>query len=423
MLRDLVRKSLLLCLFSLFAASCSDDASNPRGDGGTDAQPDAPPSSCQAQGATGQFLRRANNPRLLPRQTFADGKIDISISDPDVRWDAASSKWDLFYASSHGTSYQSADQAGVIRHGASPDRITWTVDEAPALTISADTTAWDHARTETPTVVFNPNAPADRRYLMLYSGASGGFPHAGYGFQNYAIGAAISADGKTFTRISATESPKGKAGLVLTAADVFAIGSEGVVADPELALVNGVYHLFFSSFSCKGADCQTPENYGVSHATSTDGIHWQIAEAPVRSLLRMSAVTTSGGGQPSVIYDETHCNWEMWLTSEATGEHENQPVAFNNMTGVWHADSKDGINWHINYAFARDLTWSAAEAGEPLGLLTGADVAQNGNGRLMLYVGFDDQMVPENFFLPDHSGSPGFRPGVMVLNVATRDLP
>ena len=42
---------------------------------------------------------------------------------------------------------------------------------------------------------------------------------------------------------------------------------------------------------------------------------------------------------------------------------------------------------------------------------------------LMLYVGFDDQNVPPNFFLPDHSGTPGFRAGVMVMNVATRDLP
>jgi hypothetical protein len=421
MVRDLVRRTILLCLLSL--AACGDDTTSTPADASADARPDAPPSNCQAQGATGQFLRRANNPRLRPKQTFTDGKIDISISDPDVRWDAVTATWDLFYASSHGTSYQSSDQAGVIRHASSADRITWTVDEAPALGVSTDPQGWDRARTETPTVVFDPAAPADRRYLMLYSGASGAFPHAGYTFSNYAIGAAISADGKVFTRISAAESPKGKAGLVLTAADVFPAGSDGVVADPDLAIVNGVYHLFFSSFSCKGVDCQTAENYGISHVTSTDGIHWQVVEAPVRSLLRMSSVLTSGGAQPSVIYDETHCKWEIWLTSDASGEHDNQPVAFNNMTGVWHADSTDGINWHINYAFARELTWTPTETGEPLGLLTGADVGQNGNGRLMLYVGFDDQMVPANFFLPDHSGTPGFRPGVMVLNVATRDLP
>lgn len=421
MIQTRVRPILAFCLLSL--AACGDDANLPA-DAAPDAVPDAPPSNCQAQGATGQFIRRANNPRLLPRQTFTDGKIDISISDPDVRWDAAAARWDVFYASSHGTSFSSADQAGVIRHATSADRISWTVDEDPALSLSTDPQGWDRFRTETPTVVYNPAAPADRRYLMLYAGASGLFTaRPGATFANYAIGAAFSADGKTFTRVSAAESPKGKAGLVLTAADVFATGSSGVVADPELALVNGVYHLFFSSFSCKGTDCATDENYGVSRATSTDGVHWTIAEAPVRSLLRMSAVPTSGGGQPSVIYDEAHCSWELWQTADLPGETDNQPAIFNNMVGVWHADSKDGVNWHVNFAGARDLAWSASEPGEPLGLLTGADVGQNGSGRLMLFTGLDDQMVPPNFFLPDHSTTPGYRPGVIVLNVATRDLP
>lgn len=415
-----MRRILWLCC-SITLAACGDDGASGQ-DAGADARPDAPPSSCQALGATGAFQRRNGNPRLLPRQTFLDGKLDISISDPDVRWDAASATWQLYYASSHGTSYQSTDQTGLIRHGASADRMTWTVDEAPALSLATDAQAWDHFRTETPTVVFDPNAAADRRYLMLYSGASEMFPHAGYGFPNYAIGAAFSADGKTFTRLPAAESPKGKDGLVLTAADVFATSSDGVVADPELVIVGGVYHLFFSSFSCNGTDCATVASYGIAHATSADGIHWTIAEAPVRSLLRAAADPKTGGGQPSVIYDTAHCRWEMWLTSDLAGEHDNQPVAFNNTAGVWHADSDNGIDWHINYAFARELSWTASAPGEPLGLLTGADVADNGNGRLMLYVGFDDQNVPNGFFLPDHTMT-GFRPGVMAMNVATRDLP
>ncbi|MBA3464213.1 MAG: hypothetical protein H0T46_29935 [Deltaproteobacteria bacterium] len=406
----------------LSLAACGDDGSSMTGgDGGLDGRPDGPPSNCQPQGATGQFNRRANNPRLLPKQTFADGKLDTHIADPDVRWDAATSRWELYYASSHGTSYTSADQANVIRHGSSADRITWAVDEAPALVVSTDPQAWDRLRAEAPTVVYNPAAPADRSYLMLYSGASGVFPHAGYSF-NYAIGAAISADGKTFTRITAAESPKGKAGLVLTAADVFPAGVDGVVADPELVLVNGTYHLFFSSFSCTGTDCNTVDSYGISHATSTDGIHWVIAEAPVRSLLRASADLKTGGAQPSVIYDEAHCRWEMWLSSDLPNETANQPVAFNNMAGVWHADSLDGITWHVNYVFARELVWTPTEKGEPLGLLTGADVGSSGNGRLMLYVGFDNQNVPAGFTLPDRTPT-GSRPGVTVMNVATRDLP
>jgi hypothetical protein len=39
-----------------------------------------------------------------------------------------------------------------------------------------------------------------------------------------------------------------------------------------------------------------------------------------------------------------------------------------------------------------------------------------------MYVGFSDQDVPADFFLPDRTKL-GFRPGVMTLNVATRDLP
>ena len=75
-----------------------------------------------------------------------------------------------------------------IRHASSPDLAAWTVDDAPALQASADAMAWDHVNTETPTVVYVPDAPADRRYLMLYSGAAGAFPYPGYAFPDYAIG-------------------------------------------------------------------------------------------------------------------------------------------------------------------------------------------------------------------------------------------
>ena len=143
----------------------------------------------------------------------------------------------------------------------------------------------------------------------------------------------------------------------------------------------------------------------------------------MRSLLRTSALT-SGGQQPSVIYDSIHCKWEMWLRSDAAADVANQPVSFNNMAGVYKADSTDGVNWNVNYAFNRDLAWMPADpnaGGEDLGLLTGADVGMNGNGRLMLYVGFDDDNVPSGFALPLRAG--GATPGVFTLNVATRDLP
>jgi len=421
MLRGLVRA--LWFLFPLgvgFALGCGDDGASPK-DGGQDAPLDGA-ATCQAQGATGQFIRRANNPRLLPGQAFTDGKLDLSIADPDVHWDASTTTWQLYYATAHATTFADANQVQLIRHATSADRITWTVADAPALTAAADPTAWDHLDTETPTLVFSPPPPPDRRYLMLYAGANRAFPQPGYSFADYAIGAAFSADGVTFTRVPAAESPHGQDGLVLTGADIYSGAVGAIVSDPDVVLVDGVYHLFFSSFACSGASCATVDEYGIAHATSTDGIHWTPipTESPIRSLLRASANLATGGGQPSVIYDATHCKWEMWLTNDLAGDHAAQPVAFNNMAGVWHADSTDGTSWHINYVFARDLVWSQTEAGEHLGLRTGADVGDNGNGRLMAFVGFDDQNVPTDFTLPSTTG---VVPGVMGLSIATRDLP
>lgn len=403
----------------LAAAACGDDGATPS-DGAIDqdAPIDGPQVQCESQGAIGQFNRRANNPRVLPGAAFSSGMLDIHIADPDVRWDAATSRWEAYWAARHGSAYMASDLVPVIRRATSADRMTWTIDDEPVFSAPADVDAWDHGNTETPTVVYNPNAPADRRYLLMYSGSNATFP--GHSFPDYAIGAAFSADGRTFTRVPASESPHGQAGLVLQGAQIHAAGSDGIVADPELVLVGNTYHLFFSSFTCHGASCAIIDSYGVSHATSLDGINWTIEASPIRSLLRTSSLT-SGGAQPSVVYDAVHCKWEMWLKNDADADVMNQPVAFNNMAGVYKAESTDGLSWNVNYAFNRDLTWMQEEPGEGLGLLTGVDVAANGNGRLMLFVGFDDQNVPNDFVLPLRAG--GTTPGVFTLNVATRDLP
>jgi hypothetical protein len=122
-----------------------------------------------------------------------------------------------------------------------------------------------------------------------------------------------------------------------------------------------------------------------------------------------------------VLYDPIHCKWELWLRSDGPPDVASQPVDFNNMAGVYRAESTDGRNWSVNYAFQRDFAWMSSEPSEKLGLLAGADVAMNGNGRLMLYVGFDDRNVPSGFVLPLRAG--GATPGVFALNIATRDLP
>ena len=97
-------------------------------------------------------------------------------------------------------------------------------------------------------------------------------------FTDYAIGVAFSADGTTFTRAASN------GGKVLDAAQVYPASLDGVVADPELVVKDGVYHLWFSSFGCSGTNCATVDRYGIAHATSTDAITWTVEAAPVMSL-------------------------------------------------------------------------------------------------------------------------------------------
>ena len=398
----------LSCLLVL--AACGGGGSTAPDASGDGAPPDGT-SQCKPIGAQGQFTRRAGNPRMIAGATFTDGKQDVSLRDPDVRWDAASSRYHLYYTASHATSFTASDGVPVVRRATSADRTTWTVDDAPSLALPTDANAWDATHLEAPTVVYNPDAPADRRYLMLYAGAAGAFPHASSSSPHYAIGAAFSADGITFTRAS----------RVLTGKQAYPTATDAIVSDPELALVNGVYHLWFSSFACTGTNCETVLAIGIGHATSLDGITWTLGEAPVRSLLRASADTKTGGHHPSVVYDADHCRYELWLTSDAASDTSAQPVLLDNMAGMYKAESTDGVSWSINYMRARDLLWSSTEPGEHLGLQIGGDVTQNSTGRLMLYVAYDDENVPQGATLPDRAQ--GTRAGVMTLQLATRDLP
>jgi len=298
--------------------------------------------------------------------------------------------------------------------------MTWTVADTPALAASA---GWDSS-IAAPSVIVDPAAPADRRFVMAYAGAAGQI--TGRGIPAASIGIAFSADGQTFTRVAAADSPHAEDGLVLTAADVYAgVGTgtkEGTVDDPELVLVDGVYHVFFTSLSCDGASCANTITSGVGHATSTDAIHWTVAQAPVKSLLRASADATSGGRAPSAIYDAVHCRWELWQTNDVSSDVAGQPVTLDNSAGVWHADSMDGAQWSVFYTGRRDVSWNQAapDDGEHLGLSAGADVALVSGGRLMLAVGYDDQNVPAGATLPTGAGTTA---GISVINVITRDLP
>ena len=137
-----------LSFVALAVAACGGPAAILDGGGG-DARGDSPPSQCQPLPAMGQFIRRQGNPRMLAGSAFSDGKLDISISDPDVRWDDAAQRYELYYMAAHAMTFSDPTEQ-VIRHATSPDRMTWTVDDAPTFTASADPAAWDHTHSETP---------------------------------------------------------------------------------------------------------------------------------------------------------------------------------------------------------------------------------------------------------------------------------
>lgn len=386
-------------------------------DGAPQPQDDA--QACSPQSATGDFYRRAPSPRLVAgAKTFADAKVDTEITDPDLWWDEAAQRWSLFYASAHGT-FGSTNTA-IIRRASSVDLASWTFDDEPALT-AVGAQAWDALIVSGPSIAYNPDAPAERRYALMYSGAARPFPFPSYLGAEFSIGVAFSSDGILFARLEAADSPKGKAGLVLEGADIFPGAAGAIAAAPELVFVGGTYHLWFSSFACTGAQCATVTAHGISHATSTDAVNWTIEAAPVPSLLRQSATPTSGGTDAAVVYDNVHCRWELWLTNDSIADVAAQPTDLDNSVGVWHATSSNGKSWTINYAGQRDLGWNKTVAGETLGLRKGIDVATKSSGRYMAYVGYSDQQVPNGATLPARAQPASSIPGIMTLNIATRD--
>ncbi len=366
---------------------------------------------------TGALTREAHNPVLLPGLEV-DGETDWLIADPDLRWDDEASELVVYYHAPHGESF-SGELTQAIRRATSPDGVTWTVSETHALSVAEDEDAWDHENTETPSVATADSGDMAGTTVMVYSGANGLL--SGQAFAEYAIGVAFSEDGETFTRLSAGESPHGEAGLALTFSDVYPDSDAGVLADPEIVFHDGVWHLWFSSFGCSSG-CSVVDAYGIAHASSEDAIHWTVdADAPLSALLRDPGSPTTGGSQPSVLWDAERCQWELWMTSDTDGASDDQPVAFNNASGFFRATSPDGADWSVDLD-APDLSWDADAPGEDLGLLTGADAAVTPEGRVLAYVGFTAEDVPAGFYLPVQTSydPAGYAAGMTALNLAWR---
>jgi hypothetical protein len=360
---------------------------------------------------------RDTAPLLSAGARGGDGLLDISIADPDALYDARIGIWNLWYQTGRAKTYTSSDNQMVIRHAQSADGgSTWIVDPVPALTLPGDPSAWDATHTETPSVIYDPDAPDDRKFKLYYSGASGQHP---LGFPDYQIGLAVSADGRTFHRLPAEESPYHQAGLVLRAAealpDVNGLAG-GIVSDPEVQLIHGVYQLWFSSF---GNDAKLGIlAFGISHATSADGIHW--TPSPNNPIPGLRNSRNAGGQQPSVAWNPVLGRWEMWFTSDTEGETALIPSTFNPALGFWLATSTDAVSWKVDYRAPRDVYWRPGSPDETYGLLTGADVVIVGGTRHLFYTGWGSIRVPQGFIVPVRDNRK-YVPAVLNLIHATKD--
>lgn len=372
--------------------------------------------ACLEDGAA-ELVRDAHNPVLRPGLEV-DGQTDWLIADPDIHWDAGEERLVLYYQAPHGERFTDTLRQA-IRRATSADGASWAVSETAALSAADDEDAWDHENTETPSVATADGGAMAGTTVMVYSGANGIL--SGQSFAEYAIGVATSDDGETFTRISASDSSHGEAGLALTFSDVYPDSDAGVLADPEIVFHDGLWHLWFSSFACSDG-CSRVDAYGIAHASSEDAVHWTVdADAPLSGLLHDPGVASTGGSQPSVLWDADRCQWELWMTSDLEGATDAQPVSFNNASGFYRATSADGVAWEVDLD-SQELSWEASAPGEDMGLLTGADATVTPDGRLLAYVGFTAEDVPEGFLLPVRSSydPAGYAAGMTVLNLAWR---
>jgi hypothetical protein len=148
------RVFLLPVLACLLASSCRGvDGS---GDSGTPA------------GASWQ--RESANPLILQKLTSTE--LDYGPADPTALFDRENDLWKVWFSSTI-KDLDSGDEVMTIKYAESANGTDWS-EPVVAFQTSADTLAWDHTHVETPAVIRNPDpaAPADRTFLLWYSGAN-----------------------------------------------------------------------------------------------------------------------------------------------------------------------------------------------------------------------------------------------------------
>jgi hypothetical protein len=371
----------------------------------------------------GSCARCTKNPLLRAGTSTGDGRVELSIGDPDVFFDEDEGVWKAWWSTGLAPTFLAPEaqiQMG-IKYGTSLDGATWSVQAALTIQAEPGSNAWDQLKLETPSVVKVPWNPPERRYLLAYAGTQqtrtvdlGSSP---VDLPWYQLGVAFSADGKTFARLPAAESPYANVstgnssidGLVLLGKDAFPDlpdVADGLLADPELVVDGDTIHLFFSSMPVNAQ--MQPLAYGISHATSKDGIHFTV---------QPNNPQVPGAAQPSVVKDPTSGVWELFYVSDTDQEKATEPSTFNPFLGVFRSISSDLSTWSAKPA-QRYLTWDPNAPGEVYGLIAAGDMALRDGIHRYYYPGWSTQNVPAGFLCPLRDGT--YPAAVIVLDLAIR---
>ena len=197
-----------------------------------------------------------------------------TTSDATMLYNKQSGRWQKWFAVKE--SIGDIDTT-VIKVSESVDGKNWKVSEDAALEPSVTPGIWDSGSVDAPVVLVNADAVPARRFMMWYSGSSGSGDN-----QIAGIGLAFSADGKTFTRVTADESPYKVAGLVINAQDTFPgmpAVKGGLLSEPRVVFMDGRYQMWFSKIGA--GDGGEIISAGVSKADSQDGINWKTGNDPL----------------------------------------------------------------------------------------------------------------------------------------------
>ncbi len=340
--------------------------------------------------ATTTWSRYPNNLIINPAQ-FKFGAAQLAgynTADPCIMFDKKTNKFHAYFSS-----VDIGRDVQVMGHAESADGATgWTVKSTFALDIGP-TNSWDQLSIETCSVHSVETSPGVFKYYLFYSATN---TDVGTNGDLFKIGLATSDNPDSFTRITATQSPKGLAGQLFDVKDAFAKNTSvvnGLVTDPDVIYQDGQFKMWFF---CAGQNSSGAYiEGGICYATSADGIRW-TQQGSLPSLLNSSTVGLVAQ-QPSVVYNSDKKLYEMWVVIDDPA-YANIGIPGLATGGYYYASSADGINWTYKSKTAYDFSWNKNVSSENIGLAVGCDVLYMNGFYYMYYPSFTTQNVPSGYY-------------------------